>query len=216
MDLVNKWNSINMKKGLWKEWVYTLEALGFDYLQKAANSCADFEELKGKIKTREDVIAIIVYMDWVITSFDEYLKTLRKDVVTGYEFSNEAEFENAKHYMKALRSFVVAHPLATDRHPKYGFDGDLICADIYINKPAVLGLKNYYIGHIDFDGIKPLTSDDTEKYFYIGVYSKERDSGNSLYDMSFSLKDVERVFELTVDNFNKLNQYLSKLKKEDF
>ena len=37
-----------------------------------------------------------------------------------------------------------------------------------------------------------------------------------LYDMSFSLKDIERVFELTIDNFNELNKYLSKLKKKDF
>ena len=35
-------------------------------------------------------------------------------------------------YIKALRSFVVAHPLSTSRHSKYGLDGNYICVDIAV------------------------------------------------------------------------------------
>lgn len=35
-----------------------------------------------------------------------------------------------KDFFRAMRSFVSAHPLGTDRHPDYGLDGSLICIDI--------------------------------------------------------------------------------------
>ncbi|MBR5953102.1 MAG: hypothetical protein IKZ85_07495 [Pseudobutyrivibrio sp.] len=47
-----------------------------------------------------------------------------------FKFSKANLLGQAVKYLQALRSILLAHPLETDRHPKYGFDGDFISVDM--------------------------------------------------------------------------------------
>ena len=55
---------------------------------------------------------------------------LRDDVSKGFEFSDPARLELCLDFLEAIRSFVIAHPERTNKHPKYGFDGGRICVDV--------------------------------------------------------------------------------------
>lgn len=78
----------------------------------------------------KDVVYLIVLADWIKRSYWQVKNCLRDDVSKGFEFSDPARLELCLDFLEAIRSFVVAHPERTNKHPKYGFDGGRICVDV--------------------------------------------------------------------------------------
>ena len=102
------------------------------YLQKINYNIQDLnKEIKNLSETTmKEVVYVIVLVDWICEAVDSVHKMLRKEVIKFLNINDDAGLEQAKQYFKAIRSFVVAHPLNTDRHKAFGMDGDLICVDI--------------------------------------------------------------------------------------
>lgn len=115
-------------EGLHKKWIFSSRLeydLCCDYLQKLNYSIQDFNiEINSKDKLSvKTIMYLILLTTWIMESCDQIQKIIKPSVKRGYK--SEDELENAKAYMRAIRSFVVAHPLTTDRHSKFWLDGNL-------------------------------------------------------------------------------------------
>ncbi|MCM1289591.1 MAG: hypothetical protein NC132_02935 [Corallococcus sp.] len=142
---------------IYKRWIYKTP-LDYhkvcDYLQKINYSVQDLNsetECLNNI-TAKEIIYTISLVDWIVESYNATKQAIKEDVIKGFEYLNQSELQKAKAYLKALRSFVVAHPLSTNRHKEFGFDGNFICIDICSSiGPLFVLLNNHieYFYHLD-------------------------------------------------------------------
>ena len=75
----------------------------------------------------KEIVYMIALIDWICEAVSAIFKILKLEVINRYTYEKEDSVLQSIQFFKAIRSFVVAHPLSTDRHKKYGFDGDMIC-----------------------------------------------------------------------------------------
>ena len=186
-----------------------------DYLQKINYSINDLnDEIPCLTKTeRKDIVYVISLIDGIIEAFVACKNAIREVVIENFSFSKQGELNKAYEYFKALRSFVVAHPLSTNRHKKYGFDGDFICIDIARWNPILDTLypeKYYY--HLDYDGIHNGIK-DTSDDIILRSYSSKEDNWQFSRSITCKVKDIYHVAELYIDELYELNVYLSHQKK---
>ena len=136
MNSVSELRNLNeLNRGIHKHWIWGSEdkfSLSCDYLQKINFSIQDLNsEICNLYKpTMKEVVYVIVLVDWICEAVDSIHRILRKEVSCFLNISKEEDIQKAEKYFKAIRSFVVAHPLNTDRHKTFGMDGDLICVDV--------------------------------------------------------------------------------------
>ena len=86
----------------------------------------------------KEIVFVIVLIDWICEAVESLQKILLKDIFSGFTCKNEEDIEKSKKYFKAIRSFVVAHPLNTDRLKDYGLDGDFIGVDVRMKTAAIV------------------------------------------------------------------------------
>lgn len=222
IDTIRNLNDIRRgdKLGIFKRWIYKIP-LDYhkvcDYLQKIHYSIQDLNseiECLNNI-TAKEIIYIISLVDWVIESYNATIKAIKKEVIKGFTYSKQNELEKAEAYLKALRSFVVAHPLSTDRHKKFGFDGNFICIDICSSVGPLFALLNNhmeYFYHLDYDGLKEKTFDETDN-IYLRSYSEKDDGMKFSRDIGSKVELIYKVAELYIDALYELDKYLAKQKK---
>lgn len=211
--------------GLNKHWPYDssrLYALNQDYLEKINYSVGDFNSIiKGwtaieldSLVLRKDVVFMVVTVDWILEAAEKiWRECCRKDVTANFQFEDEERLQRYKEYFRAVRSFVVAHPVNTNRHSKQGLDGDLICADITS--------RNNYLKFLDpiFQRLSPSSQEnsrgakDTE--IVLKTYSIGSDPRFSHFT-TFDMRDVRNTAELYIDKVYALDRYLSGLKRRDY
>ena len=186
-----------------------------DYLQKINYSINDLnDEIPCLTKTeRKDIVYVISLIDWIIEAFVACKNAIREVVIENFSFSKQRELNKAYEYFKALRSFVVAHPLSTNKHKNYGFDGNFICIDIAGWNPVLdtfYPAKYYY--HLDYDGIHNGIK-DTSDDIILRSYSGKKDNWRFSRSVTCKMRDIYHVAELYIDGIYELNKYLSKQKK---
>ena len=220
----SEFNNAFKHKGTQKQWIYQSDQcnLAHDYLEKARNVLQDFEPLRKQLSTREQIAYAIILMAWMCEAVDRYQHTLLPAIYNQFSYSQEELWKSAQEYQRAIRSFIVAHPLSTNRHGKFSFDGDTICIDImppdYQNSAIFRSRCNMrhseVIKHISWDGIAsiPPHKDD----FLVMYYSATIDKSQYHHFLSFNAQDIAKVIDLCVDRLSEIDRYLSKLKKKDF
>lgn len=186
-----------------------------DYLQKIAYSIHDFNGVAAKETSlnREDVVYVIVLTDWINEAAHKLRDCFDYAVVEGFQYSRGEELNKLIQYFKTVRSFVVAHPLSTSKHPKYGFNGAYSCIDIAL----AATISPFYI-----DGLRRLSPDGLidasglrKNDVVLNVYSTEN-GAEFFRHICFSLEDVRAVSELNIKMLYELNGYLRRLRKKDF
>ncbi len=187
-----------------------------DFLQKI-NFC--IQDLNAEIQhssplCMKDIIFTIVQTDWIIEAFEQIQSSYKTPVLRNFSYGKEDELQKAKKYLRAIRSFIVAHPLTTDRHPIFGFDGDLICVDIRTRDITFPFIKNESFYHLNLCGIE--SKRYTEEDFYLYAYSEKADNMRFFKYIGCSLDDVYSVVDLYVDKLYALAKYLDKQKKVDY
>lgn len=211
------------KRGLYKRWIYKTPDTYHkvcNYLQKINYSIQDLNseiECLSKISAKE-IIYIISLVDWIIESFNAIMKALKSIIIENYSYARSSELNKAKAYLKALRSFVVAHPLSTNRHKEFGFDGNFICIDITPRIGPIFALLNNhleYFYHLDYDGLKEKIYDNTDD-FYLRSYSEKDDGMKFSRVIGSKIGYLYRVAELYVNALYALDDYLSEQKKANF
>lgn len=206
--------------GIYKKWIYDSPNDSHkicDYLQKINYSIQDLnEELKIDEKiTLKKTIIIIVLIDWIKEACGAIYRLLRDDVKKGFCYSKCEELNAAKDFFTAIRSFVVAHPLSTSRHGKFGFDGDFICIDVdSFNNPLTELFSGHpeLFYHIDYNGLKNHTIDWTDDLL-LRSYSGEVNDYKFSINVSCKLHDIIHVAELYIEELYELEKYLKKQKK---
>lgn len=209
--------------GIDKQWIYSSKfdySLVCDYLQKINYSIQDlnyeYENIK-EAKAKE-IIYIIVLSDWIKKSIREIKLSALKKCNFDYQSPNCEELENIRGYIESLRSYVVAHPLNTNKHSKYGLNGDFICVDIrmYNNKPKwVLAYRNEDSFHIGLNGIEPLKVEG-DNVCYLFSYSNSKDEYKYVHWVSFDIEDIYNSVNKLINELYCLNSYLRKKKKRDY
>lgn len=214
--MIDKLNDLNdlIHGGINKNWIYKDEFnddLAGDYLQKIEFSISDYnKELSIRKKEPKDIVFMIMLANWIKDTIDLLFKTYKKGIVEGFQYKS---LSNEKAYLEAIRSFVVAHPMKTDRHKKFSLDGRFICNDIMIEDRYLMPfMKEDSIFTITIDGLiegkgvydyllKVYSIDDNMKYFkYICC----------------SIDDISKCISSYIEMLYAFSKYLGKLKLKDY
>lgn len=212
LNNLNELNSLNSKRWIWgSEYNHSITG---DYLQKV---CVSIMDLNSEIKYLDkpeikDIVFVITLVCWMCEAKQSIYNKLRDEVKKYLNLKDDEELLKANEYMKALRSFVIAHPLETTRHSKYGMDGDLICVDFRFTDSPVSKIdtnpNNWML--LDMNGIHENAIDEPAD-FYLLVYSKKIDQMKYQKHIKVRFSDIYHVAELNIDYLYKLDKSLSKL-----
>lgn len=213
-------NLNKLNYGLHKQWIWGSKEnfyLSQDYLQKINYSIQDLnKEIQYLSKpTMKDVIYVIVLIDWINESIEKIQQLLKKGLGNNYIYQDLDLVLKAKGYLRAIRSFVVAHPLSTNRHKKYGLDGDFICVDIRPKTSPFVKMdayKNQWF-YLSIDGMKSNAIDQPIDFVLYG-YSQSIDQNKFYKYIGVSFSDLYAVAELLVNSLYELDKNLKNLKKK--
>ena len=179
-----------------------------DYMQKINYCIQDLNRERENLQTPtiKTVVYVAVLTDWIHEA-GEKIETMYHDgLLDGFIYEKEGELRTAKKYLLAIRSFMVAHPLSTNRHPNYGFDGNLICVDIRMPDRALSLVPEDSFFLLDHSGQVAGKSDTTD--FYLYAYSRKVAHKVSSVYIGCSLTDIYHVAELYIDKLYALDRYL--------
>ena len=186
-----------------------------DYLQKVNYSIQDFNSTVagGLTRVNRDVVFLIASVDWIKEAAGQIPTCLHNNLLKDFSFSRQNELQAHKEYFQALRSFVIAHPLKTDRHKKFGLDGNYICVDIGPKtNTATFCYKNLF--RITVQGLTPVNEiPDTD--IVLSVYSK-RDKAAFFQHLGFDMMDVRNTAALYIEYLYELDRYISGLRRQDW
>lgn len=214
-------NLSDLDRGIHKQWVWGTKDNYFrscDYLQKINYSIQDLNaEIKNlSTPTMKDVIFVIALIDWICEAVKSIQEILLQDVLSGFTYKDDERVKKAEKYFKAIRSFVVAHPLNTGRHKDYGLDGDLICVDI---RSKISSIISTYSNNADwfFLGIEGFQENakDVSADFVLCSYSQKIDRMQFSKFIGANFSNLYYVAKLQVEKLYALDKYLGKLRKKD-
>lgn len=163
----------------------------------------------------KDVIFVIALVDWICEAVKSIQEILQKDIRSSFTYEGDKEVEKAEKYFKAIRSFVVAHPLNTSRHKNYGLDGDLICVDVRSKISSIVSnFSNnadwFYLG---IDGFQENAKDVSADFVLCG-YSQKIDRMQFSKFIGANFSDLYYVAKLQVEKLYALDKYLGRLSKK--
>lgn len=161
------------------------------------------------------MVYVIVLVDWICEAVDAISKNLRPDVRSFVLYEDEY-ITKAEKYFKAVRSFVVAHPLKTTRHEKFGFDGDMICVDVRKEPCEFLQSwkKDDRWYYLSFDGLRKIKKEENFD-FVLYVYSKKLDGMKYFRYIGVKFIDLYTVASLQIEKLYKFDKQLRKLSRKE-
>ena len=154
-----------------------------DYMQKINYCIQDLNSERENLQTptMKTIVYATVLTDWIHEAVEAIETMYRDGALDEFCYEKADELRDARKYLLAIRSFMVAHPLSTNRHPNYGFDGNLICVDIRMPDSALTLVPEdsfFLLGH---NGQVPGKSETTD--FYLYAYSRKVEHKVSSYTM---------------------------------
>ena len=165
--------------GFDKHWIWkdekgnSMYSLSCDYLQKIMYCIAYLnDEIRNLAElSMKDVVYIIVLIDWLSDAVYRIKKLLPQKVNKKIAIEDDADTVKSGKYFDAVRSFIVAHPLNTDRHEAYGLVGDLICADV---RSQLTGFERAFGNSLEWlylgvDGLKKKYKRNAFGFFSFGI-----------------------------------------------
>lgn len=165
-------------------------------IQKVNWNITDFNLLLNSIASKRDIVYFIVLCDWISEGCSCIYKSYGK-YTKDFTYANESMVEDYNNKFKAIRSFIVAHPLTTDRHAEQGYDGTKKCIDIEI------GLSEFDKTFQNYD--------KEESDFYLSVYEDGMTYKNEGHDYS----EIYFCVYYNIEKMNMFIKYLSKIRKKD-
>lgn len=187
-----------------------------DYLQKI-NFCIqdlNYEIEQDKKYEMKEIVFIIIQAVWIQEALHCIIESFDKKVVEGFFYKDDDKVAKSAKYLNAIRSFVVAHPLTTNRHVFFGFDGNFICVDIRTKNRVLPLIKDERFYHLDIEGIhKQHCKTDS---FYLYTYSQKDDEMKLFQYIGCSIEDIINVASLYVDKLYAFDKYLYKQKRSAY
>ena len=202
--------------GIYKHWIYDSQTdynNMCDFMEKIRYCIEDLnseiEILNNKFETKS-IVYIICLTDWITEAY-RCIKNLIKINIEDKEKIDAQVLIKQHKFLEAVRSFIVAHPSNTGKHPDFGFTGDLVCSDIRFQL-GILGIgryTNYY--YLDLEGIH--TTENLLNYdIYLKCYSL-KEKLKYWHVIGLNIKDILYVAREYVNQLYELDIYLSKKKR---
>lgn len=215
-------NLNDLNAGTQKQWIWQRRAnysKSCDYLQKIDYCIQDLNHEIDALKepSMKEVVYVIVLIDWIREAVKALPELLIDGLISKFVYPKQSEIEMANNYFMAIRSFAVAHPLSTNRHKAYGFDGDKICVDIR-GKTSIITqafTRNEEWFHLDITGLVS-NAKDIPSDFVLYIYSKQSNNMQFFEYIGADFCDLYHVAELQIDNLYALDRYLGKLRRKDW
>lgn len=217
MEELRNLNKLN--RGINKQWIWGNKNNFYrscDYLKKINYSIQD---LNAEIKnfsnpTIKEVVFVIVLVDWICEAVKSIQEILRSDVVEGFIYQDDEMIKKSEKYFKAIRSFIVAHPLNTNRHKAFGLDGDFVCVDVRKRTSTIVATysdeKDWF--YFNLDGLQE-NAKEKDSDFVLYVYSQRSDGMQYFKYIRADFSDLFFVAKLQIERLYALDKYLSKLSK---
>ena len=185
-------------------------------MQKINYSIQDLNSTIDNLKKfdRRNIVYIISLVDWIREAFNAIIDVINPKVISNFRFLKQEELKRHSEYFKAIRSFVVAHPLNTTNHKEYGLDGNFICVDIRDDNGVCLWvkMKDKYV--ITIDGLK---KEDSNMDFYLYCYSDKDDNMSHFKNVGCRYSDIYETAKLYIEKLYALDNYLTKnARKKDY
>lgn len=205
--------------GMYKNWILKdkeSDLIG-DVLQKISFSVSDLnDEIKNYHPSPKSIVYQIVLSTWILEGVERLSFLFKDDLIKKFKYDNK-EFDDSVKYIKALRSFVVAHPLHTTRHEEYGFDGDFVCTDIYSNRAHALDfIHEDRLFLLSLNGTKNCNPNKCDSDYFLKVYSKKKDNYQFYEVIGCYFKDLYSSVNHLIKYVEELDKYLKKAKKKDY
>lgn len=170
-----------------------------DYMQKINFCIQDLNSEREKLDSLEmrSIVYATVLTDWLVEAVEKVEESYIDGTWDEFTYDNASSLQKANKYLRAIRSFMVAHPLSTNRHKDYGFDGNLICIDIRLpNEGLRLAPDNcFYL--LDHEGQVAGKEENTD--FYLYAYSRKVEHKVTSVYIGCKLEDIYKVAELYID-----------------
>ena len=160
---------------------------------------------------RKDITYIILCVTWIKESFRNIKSDLNK--VVSKNLSRNVDLEKYRKFIEALRSFSVEHPMSTNQHIDYGFDGTLINVDIgkiKYNAGVTLFFDSQKSYHLSPDGLIEVDS-IKEDDFYFRVYNKVGDGAMFSKHIGCSFEDIYAVAQAYIDRLYEIDKLIRRL-----
>ena len=209
------------RRGLYKKWILKDKSnysRVCDYLQKINFCIQDLNsELTLTNLSMKDIVFAIVQTVWIQEATENLMTLYKEDIICKFVYPKSDELTKAKKYINAIRSFIVAHPLSTNRHEKYGFDGNYICVDVRTPSQDITFpfIKDNQFHHLNFDGIHDNIRNPLDDFF-LYCYSEKDDNMKFFQYIGCSMSDIYHVAELYIEKIYFLDKYLYNQKKSDY
>lgn len=206
--------------GLYKQWIY--DNCNYmrmcNYMQKINYAIQDLNQIIEDLEKfdRRNIVYIITLVGWITDAIRDIKSIIRKDVIARFCFDKQELLKKHHDYYVAIRSFIVAHPLETTRHDKYGFNGDFICVDIRNFSTLFPFAKNQYeMYNVDVNGLNLELRGDED--FYLYCYSEQIDGMEFFQKIGCRYSDIYNVARIYIDKLYALDSFLVKnIKRKDY
>lgn len=207
------------KCGIYKRWIYKKVDYNkmCDYMQKINYSIQDLNSTIDNLKKfdRRNIVYIISLVDWIREAFNAIIGVINSKVISNFRFLKQEELKRHSEYFRAIRSFVVAHPLNTTSHKEYGLDGNFICVDIRedIGLFSLVKMPDKYV--LTIDGLKKENCSNMD--FYLYCYSDKDDNMSHFKRVGCRYSDIYETAKLYIEKLYALDNYLTKnARKKDY
>lgn len=136
-------------------------------------------------------------VDWIREAFNAIIDVINPKVIINFRFLKQEKLKRYSEYFKAIRSFVVAHPLNTTNHKAYGLDGNFICVDIRedIGLFPWVKMQDKYV--LTIDGLRK--EDYRDMDFYLYCYSDKDDNMSYFKKVGCRYSDIYETAKLYIE-----------------
>lgn len=211
------------KGGIWKKWPWKdLDhyELMSDLILKANYSIQDFNDAitDGFFPNIKDTVFLVALATWIKDAYWQINYTcLKEKIRTKFEFSRQNELTEARNYLEAVRSIVIAHPLNSTRHEGYGFGPEgRICIDVR-RKSLLDSYPGAVIYRITPKGFEETDSVEDNEIALMTCRSTQSEKGKLHFERCcLDMRDIRNSAEIYIDALYELDRYLGRLRKKEF
>lgn len=208
--------------GLLKEWIWKSKSshkFSCDVMEKMRFCIEDLNKIAKNEEqiTMEKLVYCVALIDWLTSGLHLLEKTMYSAILEDFKYEFEDEYETTIAFFRAIRSFVLAHPLETNRHPNYEFDGKIVCSDFRspdapLIKASPKKAPRFY--YLDTTKQREFTDSDNPD-FYLLVHRKEADDYTLRY-IGCNLSLIFNVAHITVHRIYALDGFLKTVTQKKY
>ena len=211
------------KGGIWKKWPWKDPdhyELMSDLILKANYSIQDFNSTikDGFSPNIKDTVFLVALATWIKDAYWQINYACLKEVIRAkFEFSRQNELTEARNYLEAVRSIVIAHPLNSTRHEEYGFGPEgRICIDVR-RKSLLDSYPGRAIYRITPKGFEETDSVEDNEIALMTCHSTQAEIGKLHFEKCcLDMCDIRNSAQVYIDALYELDRHLGRLRKKDF